>query len=141
MYDEPWILFAGFRTVLSAVANPSNPHFGYNWDWMAYHLDPSKEERGWAPHRDFSSMPFEHDGSPSYCSLWVALTDATPDNGCMVWPNPNPNPNSNPDPCFRCACQLVSTRHTTTVRLQMRRREHHLHQKWKKMSLVGAMET
>ena len=81
-YDEPWLLFGRLRGLLGSVAN-SGEHFGFNWDWMAYHLDPQKTERGWAPHRDCSTMGFDEDGSPQYCSVWLALSDATPDNGCM----------------------------------------------------------
>lgn len=64
------------------------------WAW---HLAPDAP-RGWKPHRDRPAIERDPRGAPRSITLWVALTDATPDSGCMyVVPAPldvqyaNPN--------------------------------------------------
>jgi ectoine hydroxylase-related dioxygenase (phytanoyl-CoA dioxygenase family) len=47
------------------------------------HLDPQHEECGFPPHRDREMMTFSGNGSPHYVTLWLALSDATLDNGCI----------------------------------------------------------
>ncbi|PNH04087.1 hypothetical protein TSOC_009776 [Tetrabaena socialis] len=45
---------------------------------------PDTGGRGWPPHRDRPTMPLlPPDRLPPYLTLWVALTPATPDNGCI----------------------------------------------------------
>jgi hypothetical protein len=50
-------------------------------DFWAWYIDPLKEEKGWQPHRDRDTMSTTPD--PQYCTVWIPLTDATLDNGCM----------------------------------------------------------
>eukprot|EP00959_Pyramimonas_sp_CCMP1952_P388011 8131069-Pyramimonas_sp.AAC.1 len=61
-------------------------------DMVAWHIDPSEGQGGFTPHRDrhFGSKDdelvkdsFKPDGTPKYCTCWIALSDATPDNGCL----------------------------------------------------------
>ena len=33
---------------------------------------------------DESASAFRADGTPHYCTVWVALTDATPANSCLM---------------------------------------------------------
>ena len=80
VFDEPWLLFSALRPIL-AVANPASTDFALNWDFMAWFLDPAQQERGWPPHRDRRTLAIgEH---TDYMTVWLALSDATPDNGCI----------------------------------------------------------
>lgn len=72
------------------------------WAWR---LDRGNEARGWAPHRDHPEREVDDRGAPSSLSLWVALTDATPDNGCIYvvpapWDPQYLNPNATPEVLF-----------------------------------------
>jgi Phytanoyl-CoA dioxygenase (PhyH) len=80
VYDEFWLLFLKQARLLS--------HFlGADYrllpDFWAWHVDPSKGENGWRPHRDKGVMALRADGSPKSLTCWIPLTDATPLNGCM----------------------------------------------------------
>jgi ectoine hydroxylase-related dioxygenase (phytanoyl-CoA dioxygenase family) len=54
---------------------------------LAWRVDARRGEAGFAPHRDRQpdSAPasFRADGSPKYASCWLAVTDATPETGCL----------------------------------------------------------
>lgn len=50
------------------------------WAWC---IPPGAASRGWPPHRDRLKRTVDTDGAPSSLTVWVALTDATPENGCM----------------------------------------------------------
>jgi hypothetical protein len=50
------------------------------WIW---HVDPAKSERGWQPHRDVGHEALFPDRRPKALSAWLALSEATPLNGCM----------------------------------------------------------
>src|SRR5205085_4621364 len=79
VFDEPWAAAARFQTVLSAALGS-----GYRQlpDFWAWYIQPSNEGRGWVPHRDRPGTP-RQDGLPATVSLWVALSESTPRNGCM----------------------------------------------------------
>jgi hypothetical protein len=48
------------------------------------HVAPIAGAGGWPPHLDAVRAPrFTSDGRPERLTVWLALTDATPDNGCM----------------------------------------------------------
>eukprot|EP00658_Telonema_sp_P-2_P076402 TRINITY_DN6676_c0_g1_i7.p1 TRINITY_DN6676_c0_g1~~TRINITY_DN6676_c0_g1_i7.p1 ORF type:complete len:249 (+),score=25.80 TRINITY_DN6676_c0_g1_i7:265-1011(+) len=79
MLDEPWLLAKQIAPLLGAT-----PGLQLNWDFMAWYIDPSNMERGWAPHRDRVTMDFGKDGLPKYSTFWIALTDATPINSCIT---------------------------------------------------------
>ncbi|MBL0218005.1 MAG: phytanoyl-CoA dioxygenase family protein [Myxococcales bacterium] len=64
--------------------------------FWAWHVGTN--QAGWPPHRDRAVKAFTAEGEPAAVTLWIALTDATPRNGCMyVVPAPwdlqyrNPN--------------------------------------------------
>ena len=44
------------------------------------HLEPCRLCQG----TDESASAFRADGTPHYCTVWVALTDATPANSCLM---------------------------------------------------------
>eukprot|EP00051_Salpingoeca_urceolata_P011722 m.145576 g.145576 ORF g.145576 m.145576 type:complete len:413 (-) comp17226_c0_seq4:25-1263(-) len=82
VYDEAWELFQAVgRHVLPSI----NPLLKLNWDCWAWYLDPSSIPlpRGFLPHRDRTLMPFSETQEPAYFTMWIALTDATLDNGCI----------------------------------------------------------
>lgn len=56
-------------------------------DMLAWRVDASKGEAGFAPHRDRqpddAAASFREDGSAMYTSCWLAVTDANPDTSCL----------------------------------------------------------
>eukprot|EP01043_Picozoa_sp_COSAG02_P056997 COSAG02_NODE_6847_length_3329_cov_2.747368_2_plen_339_part_00 len=80
VFDESWLWLSRMRRVLEAVINKDAVP---NFDYMAWYIDPCRSEAGWVPHRDRRSMPVERGAAPLYCTVWLALTEATPLNGCM----------------------------------------------------------
>eukprot|EP00004_Rigifila_ramosa_P006993 TRINITY_DN1790_c0_g1_i2.p1 TRINITY_DN1790_c0_g1~~TRINITY_DN1790_c0_g1_i2.p1 ORF type:complete len:359 (+),score=97.48 TRINITY_DN1790_c0_g1_i2:54-1079(+) len=47
---------------------------------------PAATGSGWAPHRDrpaSDSASFRSDGTPKYTTVWIALSDATPESSCL----------------------------------------------------------
>ena len=61
------------------------------------YIDPAHSKKGWVPHRDRRNMSFRADGAPEYATVWLALTEATPLNGCMhILP-------ANFDPVCKCS--------------------------------------
>jgi Phytanoyl-CoA dioxygenase (PhyH) len=50
------------------------------WAWW---VGDGGDPRGWAPHRDNPTYPLADDGAPEAITLWLPLTDATLDNGCI----------------------------------------------------------
>eukprot|EP00026_Physarum_polycephalum_P010693 Phypoly_transcript_10867.p1 GENE.Phypoly_transcript_10867~~Phypoly_transcript_10867.p1 ORF type:complete len:357 (+),score=68.35 Phypoly_transcript_10867:196-1266(+) len=82
VYDEVWLMAFKLIGMLRAI----NSHLKFNMDFWTWYIDPLKTDKGKGPHRDRSLMPFEEDGTerlPKSASVWVALTDATPTNGCI----------------------------------------------------------
>ncbi len=80
LYDEAWQVFAALRPLLTHFLGDKVallPHF---WAW---HVDPRDQGRGWPPHRDYQGDSAIGDDMLISLSLWVPLSDATPENGCM----------------------------------------------------------
>lgn len=80
LYDEAWQVFAALRPLLTHFLGDRVallPHF---WAW---HVDPRDQGRGWPPHRDYQGQSAIGDDMLISLSLWVPLTEATPENGCM----------------------------------------------------------
>jgi hypothetical protein len=87
VYDEVWSLAHQLSEIISATTNGRNVN---NFDVLAWHVDPTKNQKGFSPHRD--RMPatpdlvkasFHDDGTPKYISTWFPLTDATTSNSCL----------------------------------------------------------
>lgn len=38
----------------------------FNADFWAWYIDPVLQEKGWEPHRDRQTMPFNERGEPAY---------------------------------------------------------------------------
>ncbi len=80
VYDAFWTPAHRLSRVLKAAFGATYvmlPHF---WIW---HVDPAKSESGWRPHRETGSRSLFADGRPKALSAWLALSEATPLNGCM----------------------------------------------------------
>lgn len=52
-------------------------------DFWAWNVDPVRGDAGWRPHRDRGRTTLLPDGGPKSITTWIALTRATPLNGCM----------------------------------------------------------
>jgi hypothetical protein len=79
-FDEFWLMFAGLQRLLCGLLG-DNPRMLP--DFWAWHIDPAGNEAGWAPHRDRGRASLLPDGRPKVLTLWLPLTDATPENSCI----------------------------------------------------------
>ena len=79
-YDEAWLLMARLRPLIAAILGPDYAMLPEFWAW---HVDPATEDSGWPPHRDKGRRALLPDGTPLTLTVWLPLTDATPENGCM----------------------------------------------------------
>ena len=82
LYDEAWAITLHFASLVGALSGNE-----MSFDMLAWLVAPARGEAGFAPHRDRQPADvrgsFRADGVPKYCTAWVALGDATPDNSCM----------------------------------------------------------
>lgn len=79
VYDEPWECFRRLRSVIGDFLGPDYKLLPAFWAW---HVDPSRGETGWRPHRD-NERSLAANGTPNSLTCWIPLSDATPMNGCM----------------------------------------------------------
>jgi hypothetical protein len=80
VYDQVWQMFQRLSPLLSAILGENYRQFPGFWAW---HLDPKQQERGWKPHVDRTDSPLRSDRMTDTVNIWIALTEATPLNGCM----------------------------------------------------------
>jgi ectoine hydroxylase-related dioxygenase (phytanoyl-CoA dioxygenase family) len=59
------------------------------WAWR---LAPGTASCGWPPHRDRAGITVQKDGTPNSITVWIALTNATPENGCIYVVPPECDP-------------------------------------------------
>jgi hypothetical protein len=86
MFDETWIYGDLIRSILSPISG--NDSIG---DWFIFLVDPlvKNSYAPGPPHRDrpladLSSFRTHSTApAPKYCSVWLALTPATPENSCL----------------------------------------------------------
>ena len=82
-YDEAWEL-AEYITPLLRKATGNAP-LG---DWFSFHVTAARPSGFVGPHRDkpmAAAETFREDGSPMYATVWVALSDATPESSCLYF--------------------------------------------------------
>ena len=83
VYDEAWAMAHQISVIMRRVSGGC----ANSLDMLAWSVTPSFGEAGFAPHRDRQppDVPasFRADGTARYCTCWVALSHATPDNSCM----------------------------------------------------------
>jgi hypothetical protein len=84
LYDETWELALLALNTLSEATHPSNC---FNFDILAWHIDPRENVAGFSPHRDRQpadvKSSFHEDQQAKYVTMWMALSDATPENSCL----------------------------------------------------------
>ena len=79
LYDEFWLPYYQMHRIYSGVLGDYRmlPDF---WIW---NVDPKAGDSGWKPHRDKGHYALFPDRSPKSLTTWIALSAATPLNGCM----------------------------------------------------------
>lgn len=80
LFDEFWVIFKKLNNVAASVLGVGYFRLPDFWAW---HVDPQKQESGWAPHRDKNYETLNSDGSPNSITFWISLSISTPLNGCM----------------------------------------------------------
>ncbi|MCB9643590.1 MAG: phytanoyl-CoA dioxygenase family protein [Myxococcales bacterium] len=80
VYDELWEMMAAMQGCLAPLLGESYQLLPDIWVW---NLRPNGEDRGWRPHRDRERGSVSKGQLPKLLSVWLPLTDATPDNGCI----------------------------------------------------------
>jgi Phytanoyl-CoA dioxygenase (PhyH) len=79
VYDEFWRPF--FR--LDALYRHLLGDYAFLPNFWAWDVDGKRGGAGWGPHRDVGSASLMPDGSPKALTTWIALSRATPLNGCL----------------------------------------------------------
>ncbi len=83
--DAPWELQALLHDHAAAALDGAAALLPAFWAWRL----TDDHARGWDPHRDRPRNPIDDRGAPRSLTLWVALSDARTDNGCIhVLPAP-----------------------------------------------------
>lgn len=85
VYDEMWqfVRTRRFKALMTRLLGAGYMQKVAAWSHFTL---PQRDRHGWHPHVDGSPVegPSIHpDGSARMVSLWLPLTDVTPDNGCM----------------------------------------------------------
>ena len=85
IYDQPWALFDQLRPIIQLFLGDKFSLLPNFWAW---YIPPIKGSTGWPIHTDCNAKTrFESkDGGTTLMSmsLWVPLTDATIENGCIA---------------------------------------------------------
>jgi len=83
VYDVFFRALGSFSGILGATLGPDYyliPNF-----WV-YHVSQSNNDRGFEPHRDAEyANTLDADGQPQVLTAWIAITEATPLNGCIYY--------------------------------------------------------
>jgi len=77
---EPWWLLAKLHKILEKLFEGEYYLLPDFWVW---HVDPNKKDAGWGVHRDRGPASLFQNGKPKSLTVWIPLTDATTENGCM----------------------------------------------------------
>jgi len=80
LYDEFWIPYYKLHPLYQALLGGS---YFMLPDFWAWNVDPKRGDSGWSPHRDKGWQSLLPDGMPKSITTWIALSPATPLNGCM----------------------------------------------------------
>jgi len=80
VYDAFWALPWRLSGALAAILGGAPQLLPDCWVWK---VNASPNDAGWSPHRDRDHGTIDDDGTPQIISLWLPLTDATPENGCI----------------------------------------------------------
>lgn len=91
MYDEFWLMYMKQRHILAHLLGSDYIMLPDFWVW---HIDPLKAEGGFPPHRDRCNEVFPKD-RPNSLTVWIPLSNATPDNSCIYIIPTNRDPTYN----------------------------------------------
>lgn len=83
LYDETWLLAhtEPVRRVLTSVLGAGYKQIPDSW---SYHVRAEYKAHGYRPHRELSEREMLLSSEmPKSVTIWIPLTDATPENGCM----------------------------------------------------------
>ncbi|MEZ5165229.1 MAG: phytanoyl-CoA dioxygenase family protein [Acidimicrobiales bacterium] len=81
VYDEVWELLHQAGAVVARLLGPG---FLVGGDLWAWHVAPNVGAAGWSVHRDTNLGSGRlHDGRTGLLTMWIPLTEATADNGCI----------------------------------------------------------
>lgn len=80
LFDEPWVCFYRLHPILQHLLGEDYRILPDFWVW---HIDHTKDQAGWPPHRDKGGQSLRQDGMPLSLTVWIPLSEATPLNGCM----------------------------------------------------------
>jgi len=80
LYDPYWAFVASLKDLIVESLGADAQMLPDFWAW---YVDPKQEQSGWSPHRDKPGNTLLDDGMPHSATVWIALTEATPLNGCM----------------------------------------------------------
>jgi hypothetical protein len=94
LFEEPWRVLEGLRPLLASFLGDDYVRLSGFWGWW---LSPKGGAKGWHPHRDSSQSCVHADGTIDLLTLWIAVTDATPENGCMYFVPAPRDPNYHGD--------------------------------------------
>lgn len=98
LFDQTWTLAAESHNLLLRSNEQSQnrgilqhaKNMAFNFDMLAWHIDPRLDQSGFSPHRDRQpdslsalKQSFYSDGQAKYVTHWIALTDANPENSCL----------------------------------------------------------
>ncbi|KAL7538992.1 hypothetical protein ACHAXR_008966 [Thalassiosira sp. AJA248-18] len=99
LFDETWELAAESHHLLlrnntrnqniqKGILRANN--MAFNFDVLAWYIDPRLNQAGFSPHRDRQpdslsalEQSFYADGQAKYITHWIALEDANPENSCL----------------------------------------------------------
>lgn len=81
VYDEYWMKFQELSSVLSVILGPDYKMMPTLYTFC---VEPGGAGAGFLPHRDRSRRKLlRHDGETVAMNIWISLTDASPDTGCI----------------------------------------------------------
>ena len=89
LFDETWECFYSLHPMLKAFLGENYKILPDFWTWR---LDPKNADAGWRPHRDKGRNALNANSDPVSLTVWVPLTEATPQNGCMYMLPANRDP-------------------------------------------------
>jgi hypothetical protein len=78
MHEAVWQIPGRLADWLQRALGPGHELLLASWAW---HVMPGAG--GWRPHRERTGLTVQEDGTLESLTVWIALTDATPDNGCI----------------------------------------------------------
>jgi Phytanoyl-CoA dioxygenase (PhyH) len=77
VYDEFWRPYFRLDALFRHLLGP----YVFLPDFWAWSVEPGSA--GWSIHRDRGRAALREDGSPISLTCWIAISEATADNGCM----------------------------------------------------------